>query len=104
VKDTIRVSTFERYKGIAELHISRALGGLRLRALTPAHVQGFYRVKLDSGLSPATVQKIHGVLHKALSQAVMWSLVPRNVTEAVSAPRPVPKEMRPLSVASLCGF
>jgi integrase len=37
------------------------------------------------------------VLHKALSQAVMWSLVPRNVTEAVSAPRPVPKEMRPLS-------
>jgi integrase len=97
VKDTIRVSTFERYKGIAELHISPALGRLRLRALTPAHVQGFYRGKLDSGLSPATVQKIHVVLHKALSQAVMWSLVPRNVTEAVSAPRPVPKEMRPLS-------
>jgi integrase len=97
VRDTIRVSTFERYKGIAGRHISPALGGLRLRALTPAHVQGFYRGKLDSGLSPATVQKIHVVLHKALSQAVMWSLVPRNVTEAVSAPRPVPKEMRPLS-------
>jgi integrase len=57
VKDTIRVSTFERYKGIAELHISPALGGLKLRALTPAHVQGFYRGKLDSGLSPATVQR-----------------------------------------------
>ena len=97
VKDTVRVSTFERYKGIVNLHISPALGRLRLKALTPAHVQGFYRGRLDSGLSPATVQKIHVVLHKALSQAVKWSLVPRNVTEAVSAPRPSPKEMRPLS-------
>jgi integrase len=97
VKDAIRVSTFERYKGIANLHISPALGRLRLKALTPAHVQGFYRWRLDSGLSPATVQKIHVVLHKALSQAVKWSLVPRNVTEAVSAPRPSPKEMHPLS-------
>jgi site-specific recombinase XerC len=97
VKDTIRVSTFERYNGIVEQHISPALGRLRLKALTPAHVQGFYRGKLDSGLSPATVQKIHVVLHKALSQAVKWSLIPRNVTEVVSAPRPAPKEMRTLS-------
>lgn len=97
VKDTIRVSTFERYKGIADLHISPVLGRLRLKALTPSHVQGFYRGRLDSGLSPATVQKIHVVFHKALSQAVKWSLVPRNVTEAATAPRPSPKEMRPLS-------
>jgi hypothetical protein len=26
-----------------------------------------------------------------------WHMVPRNVTEAVSPPRPAPKEMRPLS-------
>jgi integrase len=97
MKDTIRTSTFERYKSIVELHISPALGRLKLKALTPAHVQGFYRGRLDSGLSPATVQKIHVVLHKALSQAVKWSLVPRNVTDAVSAPRPTPKEMQPLS-------
>ncbi len=97
VKDTIRVSTFERYKSITDLHISPMLGRLRLKALTPAHVQGFYRGRLDSGLSPATVQKIHVVLHKALAQAVKWSLVPRNVTEAATAPRPSPKEMRPLS-------
>jgi integrase len=99
VKGTIRISTFERHKAIAEQHISPVLGRLRLKALTPAHVQGFYRGKLDSGLSPATVQKIHVVLHKALSQAVKWSLTPRNVTEAVSAPRPALKEMRPLSAA-----
>lgn len=57
VKDTIRVSSFERYKSIVELHISPALGRLRLKALTPAHVQGFYRDRLDSGLYPASVPR-----------------------------------------------
>lgn len=41
VKDTIRVSTFERYKGIANLHISPALGRIRLKALTTCPRAGF---------------------------------------------------------------
>src|SRR5919107_6145379 len=67
------------------------------KSLSAAHVQGFYRDRLDSGLSPATVQKIHAVLHKALDQAASWSLVPRNPTESVKAPRPAPEEIRPLN-------
>jgi integrase len=97
VKDTVRERTYERYEEILRLHVKPALGRLKLRALTPAHVQDFYRDRLDNGFSPATVQKIHVILHKALSQAVSWSLVPRNASEAVRAPRPAPKEMRPLS-------
>ena len=97
VRDTVRTRTYERHEQIIRLHIKPALGRVKLKALTPAHVQGFYRDRLDSGLSPATVQKVHVVLHKALTQAVRWSLVPRNVTEAVKAPRPAPDEMRPLS-------
>lgn len=96
VKDTVRPSTYERHEGIIRIHLKPALGRIKLKALTPAHVQGFYRGRLDSGLSPATVNKIHVILHKALSQAVKWSLVPRNVTEAVQAPRPAPEEMSPL--------
>lgn len=52
----------------------------------------------DSGLSPRTVQIIHRTLHKALKQAVRWSLIPRNVTESVDAPSPHTAEIRPLSV------
>ena len=40
---------------------------------------------------------IHTMLHKALKRAVLWGLVPRNVTKAVQAPRPIKKEMRALS-------
>ena len=98
VRDTVRPSTYERHEALIRRHIRPTLGKLKLKVLTPAHVQRLYRDRLDSGLAPATVQKIHVVLHKALAQAVRWSLVPRNVTDAVKAPRPAPEEMRPLSL------
>ncbi len=97
VRDTVRPSTYRRYQEIVRLHIKPALGGIRLAALSPLHVQALYRDRLDSGLSPATVAKIHIVLHQALDRALRWSLVHRNATEAVKAPRPAPQEMRPLS-------
>jgi integrase len=96
VRGTVQDRTFERHEQIVRLHIKPTLGRLKLKALGPAHIQGLYRDRLDSGLAPATVQKIHVVLHKALSQAVMWSLAPRNATEAVTAPRSTQKEIRPL--------
>ena len=64
--------------------------------MTPAHVRGLYRQKLDSGLSPRTVNYIHVTLHKALSQAVSDGLVQRNAAQ-VKAPRPEKPEIRPLS-------
>ena len=97
VKDTVRTGTLERHEQAIRLHITPALGDLKLKALSPAHVQVLYRDRLDAGLSPATVQKIHAILRKALDQAVRWSLVPRNANEAVKAPRPTPDEIRPLN-------
>lgn len=97
VGGTVRLQTVERHEQIVRLHLKPPLGRLKLKALAPAHVQALYRDRLDSGLAPATVQKIHVVLHKALSQAVMWHLVPHNVTEAVKAPRQTHKEIRPLN-------
>jgi integrase len=104
IKDTIRQSTFERHQQIVRLHIMPALSELKLKSLTPAHIQSFYRDRLDSGLSPATVQKIHVILHKALDQAVRWSLVPRNPTESVKAPRPAPQGIRPLDTEQTKAF
>jgi integrase len=97
MRGSVRQSTLVRYEQIVRLHIKPTLGRVALKNLTPAHIQGLYRDRLDSGLSPATVQKIHVVLHKALDQAASWSLVPRNPTESVKAPRPAPEEIRPLN-------
>lgn len=68
-----------------------------MAALTPVHVRGLYRERLDAGLSPRTVRYIHTTLHKALEAAVMDGLIPRNVASTVKAPCPRGPEIRPLS-------
>jgi integrase len=97
VSDTVKATTFERYEQITRLHLKPALGRVKLKTLTPAHVRGLYREKLEAGLSARTVRYIHTTLHKALKQAVMDGLIPRNVTEAVKPPQPTREEMHPLT-------
>ena len=81
---------------MAERHIIPTLGCLKLKNLTPAHVRGLYRERLDSGLSPRTVQYVHTTLNKALKQAVADGLIPRNAAASVKAPRPRSTEMMSL--------
>ena len=97
VKGTVRLSTFKRHEEAVRLHIKPSLGGLNLSKLNVLDVQEMYLSKLDEGLSPRTVQIVHSTLHKALKQAVAWSLVSKNVTEAVKPPQAQMKEMRTLS-------
>jgi integrase len=97
VSDTVKATTFERYEQITRLHLKPALGRVKLKALTPAHVRGLYREKLEAGLSARTVRYIHTTLHKALKQAVMDGLIPRNATESVKPPQPSREEMCPLT-------
>ena len=97
VKGTVRESTFERYECAIRAHIKPILGSIKLKSLTPAHVRGFYRENLDSGLAPGTVHKLHVVLHKALDQAVTDGLVARNATDALKLPRIDREEIKPLT-------
>ena len=101
---------FDGYEIAVRVHIKPALGRLKLRKLTSVHVASFYQDKLAAGAAPASVNKLHVTLHKALDQAVKWNMIPRSVTKAVKAPRPASKEMRTLSPTShgpgitLCGL
>lgn len=62
-------------------------GRSTLKDLNPAQIRWFYRDRLDSGLSPATVHKQHVVLHKALKAAVADGLIPRNAATGLNLPR-----------------
>jgi integrase len=97
VRDTVKATTYETYERLMRLHLVPTLGRIKLKNLTPTHVRGLYREKLDSGLSPTSVQRVHVLLHKALKQAVHDGLVPRNVTDAVKAPRQSRKEIPTLT-------
>src|SRR5919107_1739582 len=98
-RGSVKPVTFENRARVVRVHLSPALGRIKLKALAPAHVQGFYRAKLDEGLASSSVHTIHSVLHTALKRAVKLELVPRNTAAAVDPPRPRPKEIRPLDAA-----
>jgi integrase len=97
VKDTVRLTTYQGYERICRLHIKPSLGGVRLKDSAVIQVRGLYRERLEAGLAPRMMQLVHVTLHKALKQAVVDSLVPHNVAEAVKAPQPEKKEIKPLS-------
>ena len=49
----MRPITFETYERLVRVHVIPALGGVKLKAISPAHLQGFYRDRLDAGCPPA---------------------------------------------------
>lgn len=82
-KDTIRQRTEERYEQLVRVHIKPALGSVKLKGLTRAHVKGLYPDRLDSGFSPRTVQYIRVTQHKALNDAVADNLIPCNQSDGL---------------------
>jgi integrase len=97
IRGTVRERTWKRSEEIVRIYLVPSLGKTRLNRLNALQLQSLYLSKLDSGLSARTVRMIHTTLHKAMKQAVRWSLIPRNVTEAVEPPREQKSEIRPLS-------
>lgn len=97
VRGSVRQSTFDRNKSLCKVHLKPALGKKKLKTLNPSDLRRFYRAKLDSGLSSATVHKLHVTVHKALSQAERDGLVPRNVADHADPPKVHKEEVTPLT-------
>jgi integrase len=97
VRDTVKQNAWENYEYVSRVNLIPALGSLKLKAITPAHVQVLYRSKLNSSLSGRTVKLIHTVLNKSLKYAVRYGLIPRNSCASVTPPRVMKKEIKALS-------
>jgi len=94
---TVRATTLASYESKVRCHIVPSVGKVRLAKLNATHVQKLITDKLQSGLSPRTVQYIHAILRRALGQAEKWGLVAKNVAKLVDAPRVTRQEVRYLS-------
>lgn len=94
----IRKSTYVRHRIMLQKYIIPALGHLQMQKLTPQQIQAFYSSMLSKNLAPRTVLNTHGLLHKALENAVRWRLIPRNVCDDVTPPTPRSKEAQSLTI------
>ncbi|MDQ6662316.1 MAG: site-specific integrase, partial [Chloroflexota bacterium] len=91
-RPTVRVSTYVKYRKLIHSYIIPGLGNVKVQKLLPQQVNALYRQKEKDGLQPKTIHSIHGVLHKALDDAIKWGYVSRNVCDVVSPPRLVKSE------------
>lgn len=95
----IKPSTAYLYRRSIELYLTPNLGAVKLCALKTQQIQSFYNDLLRPGkknaepLSPKTIKNIHGILHKALQQAVANGDIRQNPADACSLPKVIRKEM-----------
>lgn len=94
---SLRASTWQQYRHIVETHIVPIIGSVRLKSLRPDHLQALYTHQLTSGVGVRTVQLVHAVLHRSLSQAVTWGLLVRNPAAVVRKPARQRREMQTLT-------
>ena len=97
----VKPFTVASYEGQIKNHIKPALGAVKLEGLNAHTIQGFYNQlgkekDGEPGLSPKTVKNVHGVLHKALQQAVMVGYIRFNPSDACTLPRMERRELKPL--------
>ena len=100
----VKESTVAAYNATIRTHIKPGLGAIRLDALDTHLVQSFYNglrelTKERAAVSPKTVKNVHGILHKALQQAVANGYIRFNPTNSCILPRIEKKELQPLDEA-----
>jgi integrase len=83
---TLEFSTWNGYEQFVRLHLTPAIGSVRLSQLSPQQLQKLYASKLADGKSSTTVRHLHACLHKALEEALRFGVVQRNVASLVKAP------------------
>lgn len=105
----VKTFTALNYSQHIKNHIKPALGAVKLEALTAPAIQHFYNELGQPhgdkpGLSPKTIKCIHGVLHKALQQAVSIGYLRFNPADACELPRVERKEIKPFDSSDISAF
>lgn len=105
----VKPKTVESYQCQIKNHIRPAIGALKLDALNAHTVQKVYNAlsaEKDGkpGLSPKSVKIVHGVLHKALQQAVEIGYIRFNPADACKLPRVEKPEIKPLDNDAMAAF
>lgn len=88
----LKPSTRSGYRSKIETRIKPYIGNTMLSALTNTQLQKFIN-KLEDGdkehkpLSPKSIMSIHGIIHKALDQAISAKLISHNPADHINLPK-----------------
>lgn len=93
--------TISGYKSKIETRIKPYLGDSQLTALNNVQLQRYYNTlqagdKDHRALSPKSIQNVHGILHKALEQAVVAGILVNNPADHIRLPKIKKPELQPI--------
>ena len=105
----VKPHTRRAYEDRIKLHVIPALGAVKLTDLTPPMVQRFVNDlgkerRNKKALSPKTIKNIHGVLHRALLQAVIIGYIRSNPADHCTLPRVVRPNIKPMDDNTISKF
>lgn len=106
----VKPSTVYLYSRNLDQYVIPWLGAVKLAELTPLQIQSLYNRLMVPGkkegkpLSAKTVRNVHGVLHKALEQAVQLGYIRSNPTSACKRPKVTKPEIRPMDTDQVSAF
>ena len=106
----VKPSTSYLYSRNLDQYVIPWLGAVKLAELSPLQVQTLYNrltaPDMEDGkpLSAKTLRTVHGVLHKALEQAVQGGYIRSNPTNAGKTPKTVKPQIRPLDSDQVSSF
>ena len=106
---SVKPSTVSSYQATIKNHIKPNIGAIRLDALTTHDIQEFYNKRFEGDenrppLSAKTIKNIHGVLHKALQQAMLNNYIRTNPSNPCILPRVMKKKIKPLNEHQIADF
>ncbi len=105
VQPSVKPLTYASYRSKVQTHITPALGNIKLSLLNPTQVQAFYNDLLrKKKLSKKTIKDVHGILHKAIDQAVELNYIPTNATDPCKLPRVEKREILPFTETDIEAF
>lgn len=100
----IKPGTQKAYADNVKNHIKPALGAVRLCELQPHEVQRFINNLQRKTLSPKSIKNIHGVLCKALSEAVRIKYLASNPASGCILPKVIQEEIHPFEAEEIKAF
>ncbi|MCL2004324.1 MAG: site-specific integrase [Oscillospiraceae bacterium] len=105
----LKPRSVDNYRSVCRVHLKPEIGSTKLSALSAHMIQtmynGLHKGTADKpGLSPKTLRNTHGVLHKALQQAVKLGYIRFNPSDACELPRMEKKEIKPLDEEAIPRF
>ena len=101
----VKPATVKSYTDHVNLNIIPYIGKTQLAKLSPAMIQSMYNtLQREKGLSAKTIKNVHGVLHRALTQAQKMGYMRTNPLDAVTLPRIEKAQIKPMEEDDLTRF